>query len=120
MPSIPTGFPHVCSGEFTTVTDAGLVGKPLTARRTADRVELSGSFGVFFPGELKAFLYDEGGVGATEVPCRPFAPRIRSYFIRRLQRPENIARVSIHLIDNNGVDRGALGEVFVTINDEGH
>jgi hypothetical protein len=32
---------------------------------------------------------------------------------------KNAARVSIHLIDSNGVDRGALGEVFVTINDEG-
>ena len=33
---------------------------------------------------------------------------------------KNVARVSLHLIDSNGVDRGALGEVFVTINQEGH
>ena len=64
MPSIPTGFPSRLSGDFTTVTDAGLVGKPLVARRTAGKIDLSGSFGVFFPGELKAYLYDEGGVGA--------------------------------------------------------
>ena len=34
--------------------------------------------------------------------------------------PKKTARVSIHLIDNSGLDRGALGEVFVTIKDEGH
>jgi hypothetical protein len=32
----------------------------------------------------------------------------------------HVARVSLHLIDSKGVDRGALGEVFVTINQEGH
>jgi hypothetical protein len=33
---------------------------------------------------------------------------------------KKVARVSIHLVDANAVDRGALGEVFVIINDEGH
>src|ERR1700761_1882058 len=52
-------FPSRLSGELATVTEAGLVGKPLTARRRGGEVELSGTFGVFFPGELKAYFYNK-------------------------------------------------------------
>src|SRR5271163_3034191 len=61
-------FPSRLSSDFNTVTDAGLVGTPLVVRRAGAKLDLSGSFGVFFPGELKAFLYDEGGLGVSEVP----------------------------------------------------
>ena len=113
-------FPSRLSGDFNTVTEAGLVGQPLHARRTAGKIELSGSFGVFFPGELKAFLYDEGGLEAGEVPLQAVRPQDPVALHQTIAAPENMARVSIHLIDSSGVDRGALGEVFVTINDEGH
>ena len=113
-------FPSRLSGDFTTVTDAGLVGKPLVARRIGDKIELSGTFGVFFPGELKAYLYDEGGVEASEVALQAVQPQDPVALHQAIAAAKNIARVSIHLVDRNGVDRGALGEVFVTINDEGH
>jgi hypothetical protein len=113
-------FPSRLSGDFTTVTDAGLVGKPLVARRIGDKIELSGAFGVFFPGELKAYLYDEGGVEASEVALQAVQPQDPVALHQAIAAAKNIARVSIHLVDSNGVDRGALGEVFVTINDEGH
>jgi hypothetical protein len=101
------------------VTDAGLVGKPLVARRTAGKLDLTGSFGVFFPGELKAYLYDEGGLEQSEVPLQAVRPQDPIVLHQAIAADKNIARVSIHLIDANGADRGALGEVFVTINDEG-
>lgn len=113
-------FPSRLSGDFTTVTDAGLVGKPLVARRIGDKIELSGTFGVFFPGELKAYLYDEGGVEASEVALQVVQPQDPVALHQAIAAAKNIARVSIHLVDSSGVDRGALGEVFVTINDEGH
>jgi hypothetical protein len=113
-------FPSRLSGDFTTVTDAGLVGKPMVARRMGDKIELSGAFGVFFPGELKAYLYDEGGVEASEVALQAVQPQDPVALHQAIAAARNIARVSIHLVDSNGVDRGALGEVFVTINDEGH
>jgi hypothetical protein len=113
-------FPSRLSGDFSTVTDAGLVGKPLVARRIGDKIELSGAFGVFFPGELKAYLYDEGGVEASEVALQAVQPQDPVALHQAIAAAKNIARVSIHLVDSNGVDRGALGEVFVTINDEGH
>ncbi len=113
-------FPSRLSGDFTTVTDAGLVGKPLVARRIGDKIDLSGTFGVFFPGELKAYLYDEGGVEASEVALQAVQPQDPVALHQTTAAAKNVARVSIHLVDSNGVDRGALGEVFITINDEGH
>jgi hypothetical protein len=115
-----TWFPSRLSGDLTTVTEAGLVAQPLAARRNGDKIDLSGSFGVFFPGELKAFLYDEGGVGASEVALDGVRPQDTVILHQAIAAPKKIARVSIHLIDSSGVDRGPLGEVFVTINDEGH
>jgi hypothetical protein len=112
-------FPSRLSPEFTKVTDAGLVGKPLVARRAGGKLDLSGSFGVFFPGELRAYLYDEGGLKESEVPLGEVRPQDPIALHQMIAAGKNAARVSIHLIDSNGVDRGALGEVFVTINDEG-
>jgi len=102
------------------VTEAGLVGKPLVARRNQGKIDLSGSFGVFFPGELKAYLYNEGGLETSEVSLQAVHPQEPVTLRQSIEAAKNIARVSIHLIDGNGVDRGALGEVFVTINEEGH
>jgi hypothetical protein len=113
-------LPSRLSGDLTSVTEAGLVAQPLMARRNGDNIDLSGSFGVFFPGELKAFLYDEGGLGTGEVTVEAVHPQEPIILHQAIAAPKNIARVSIHLIDSSGVDRGALGEVFVTINDEGH
>ena len=114
-----TWFPSRLSGDFTTVTEAGLVGQALAARRTGDKIELSGSFGVFFPGELKAFLYDEGGLGKDQVPLTAVRPQEPVSLHQTITAARNIARVSIHLIDSGGADRGALGEVSVTISDGG-
>ena len=113
-----TWFPSRLSGDFTTVTEAGLVGQPLAARRSGDKIELSGSFGVFFPGELKAFLYNEGGLGKEQVPLTTVRPQDPVDLHQAITADKNIARVSIHLIDSSGADRGALGEAFVTINGE--
>jgi hypothetical protein len=113
-------FPSRLSRDFTTVADAGLIGKPLVARRTAGKLDLSGSFGVFFPGKLKAYLYDERGLEVNEVALESVRPQDLVALHQTIAAPRNVARVSIHLIDSNGADRGALGEVFVTINDEGH
>jgi hypothetical protein len=112
-------FPSRLNGSFHMVTDAGLVGAPLAARRNADKIELSGSFGVFFPGQLKAYLFSHGGFQTGEVTLGDVRPQEPVTLHQTIPAAANIGRVSLHLIDTNGADRGALGEVFVTINDEG-
>jgi hypothetical protein len=115
-----TWFPSRLSGDFTTLTDAGLVGQPLAAHRSGDKIELSGSFGVFFPGELKAFLYNESGLGKEQVPLSAVRPQVPVDLHQTITAAGNIVRVSLHLIDSSGADRGALGEVFITMNGEAH
>ena len=104
-------FPARLSGELTSVTEAGVVAQTLAARRTGDKVDLAGSFGVFFPGELKAYLYEEGGLRTSEVSLQAVQPQDPVILHQSIAAARNIARVSIHLIDSSGVDRGALGEV---------
>ena len=114
-----TWFPSRLSHDFTTVTEAGMVGKPLMALRNGDKIDLSGQFGVFYPGELKAYLYDHGGLGRGEVSLGSVRPQDPVTLKQSIPADKKIARVSIHLVDSTGSDRGALGEVFVTINQEG-
>jgi hypothetical protein len=113
-------FPSRLSHDFTSVTDAGLVGKPFVVRRSGANLDLSGSFGAFYPGELRAFLYDEGGRKQKEVALVSVRPQDPIALHQSIAADKNVVRVALHLIDSNGADRGALGEEFVTINDEGH
>jgi hypothetical protein len=113
-------FPSRMSHGLKTVTDAGLVGQPLVAKNSgAGKFDLSGSFGVFFPGALKAYLYDKGGIETEEVSLQSVQPQEPVQLSQTITTTKSVARVSVHLIDSSGLDRGALGEVFVTERDEG-
>jgi hypothetical protein len=112
-------FPSRMNPELKTVTDAGLVGLPFVAKNSAGKLELSGSFGVFFPGALKAYLYDKNGKETAEVPLQSVQPQDLVQLSQTITTAKSVARVSVHLIDGRGLDRGSLGEVFVTGRDEG-
>lgn len=111
----PTRASHA---PIDTVTDAGLVVKPLTAVRTAGKLEMSGSFGVFFPGELSVFMYDAEGTEKNELPLEAVRPQDAIDVHQTITPYPGIARISVHLIDTGGLDRGALGEVSLTTSDE--
>jgi hypothetical protein len=107
-------FPSRMGRDFHTVTDAGLIGRPLVATRDGGNINLSGSFGVFFPGKLAAYLYDTGGLGTGHVSLQSVNPQDEVELHQPIAAAKDVARVSLHLIDGNDVDRGSLGEVFVT------
>ena len=88
------------------------MGKPLAAHRSADKIELSGTFGVFFPGELKAFFYGNGGVQVGQTLLQAVQPQDLIALLQTIAAPANVDRVSIHVIDSGGVDRGALWRGF--------
>ncbi len=116
-----TWFPsRLDGGGFSTATEAGLVAEPLAVHRNGDQLNLSGSFGVFFPGELKAFLYDNGGLAIGEVSLESVRPQDPITLHQAIPAAKKVVRVSLHLIDSKGLDRGALGETFATMNQEGH
>jgi len=107
-------FPTRAGSEFQGVSEAGILIRPLKASRTADgKILLSGAFGVFFPGQLIAHWYDGRGasIGTTSLMgVKPTEPVTLQSEIPSTGKP---TRVSIHLVDQSGLDRGALQEVAV-------
>jgi hypothetical protein len=107
-------FPTRAGGEFHGVADAGIVVRPLQATRLeTGHVRLSGSFGVFFTGHLVAHLYNEHGAVLGTMPLTQVDPTELVVLETELTPPAKSSRISLHLEDSNGMDRGALQEVQV-------
>jgi hypothetical protein len=105
-------YPTRAGDEFHGVTDAGIVIRPLQAARLQnEKIKLSGSFGVFFAGHLVAHFYNQHGSGIGTVPVADVTPDESTSLETEVAEPGNPARVSLHLLDQNGVDRGSLQEV---------
>ena len=107
-------FPTRTGGEFHGVEDAGIVVSPLRATSLqTGQVRLAGSFGVFFAGRLVAHLYDEHGNSRGTTPLTRVDPAELVVLDMDLAPPAKPARISLHLEDENGLDRGSLQEVPV-------
>lgn len=107
-------FPTRAGAEFHGVTDAGTVVRPLSASRLENgKIKISGSFGVFFSGRLVARLYDERGASIGTVPIVDVSPTELVSLENQIAAPREAARLSLHLEDETGVDRGSLGEVQI-------
>jgi hypothetical protein len=108
-------FPTRAGSEFHGVADAGIVVRPLQATRLeTGHVRLSGSFGVFFAGRLVAHIYDEHGGSVGTTPLSPVDPTEIVQLDTELTPPANSTRISLHLEDANGLDRGTLQEIQVS------
>ena len=107
-------FPTRAGSEFHGSTDAGVVVRPLRATRSeSGKIKLSGSFGVFFAGRLVAHLYNEHGAQLDSVSVKDVDPTELVGFETEITPAEKPARISLHLEDWNGLDRGSLQEVPV-------
>jgi hypothetical protein len=107
-------FPTRSGTEFHGVTDAGILIRPLRATGLDNgKIKLSGSFGVFFPGRLVARFYDEHGKNLGTLPVTDVNPAEPVSLETEIVPPGKPARVSLHLEDENGVDRGSLQEVRI-------
>jgi hypothetical protein len=107
-------FPTRSGSEFHGVTDAGILIKPLKASAAeGSKVKLTGSFGVFYSGQLIARFYDEQGHSVGTPPVAKVSPAEAVDLQMELAPAAKASRVSIHLVDESGIDRGALQEVPV-------
>jgi hypothetical protein len=107
-------FPTRSGSEFRSVTDSGIVIRPLKATSLdAGKLELSGSFGVFYSGHLLAHFYDQHGHSIGMAKLAEVDPSQVVSLETEIAPPATPSRLSIHLVDENGVDRGALQEVQV-------
>jgi len=110
-------FPTRMGKEFKTVMDAGVVGSSLTVSSIDGGILLSGIFGVFVPGKLEARLFDRHGAPIANIPLQPVSPAEVIELRVELKVPAQTARVSLHLMDQQGNDQGLLGEARVTATD---
>lgn len=112
-------FPTRLAGPVATVTYAGAVSKPIQAAAVGNKIQLSGAFGVFFPGELIAHFYDQEGMQTATVRLQSVSPLSLVTLQQEIDAPPGTARVSIHLEDQSGSDRGLLGEAWINPGTEG-
>lgn len=112
-------FPTRTESDFHGVTDAGILVHPLHASRLdGGKVKLSGSFGVFYAGRLIAHFYDERGSALNATQVAEVTPVDLATLQVEVVPSGKAARVSLHLVDRNGVDRGALQEVRIGAQDD--
>lgn len=110
-------FPTRIGKEFKAVADAGVAGSPLVASSTAGGMVLTGTFGVFVPGRLEAHLFDNHGDLITKIPLQAVSPSEIVELKTEVKAPAQTARVSLHVLDQDGKDQGALGEARVSAAD---
>jgi hypothetical protein len=108
-------FPTRTESGIRGVSDAGLLVRPLraTGLGSAGKVRLSGAFGVFYPGRLIAHFYDEQGSSVGNPQVAEVTPSELVDLNTEAAPTGKAARVSLHLVDQNGLDRGALQEVRI-------
>jgi len=107
-------FPARAGSEFHGVTDAGIVSRPLQATRLANgRIKLTAAFGVFYSGHLVARLYSEHGALVGTIPLSNIEITDPVSLETEIAPSEKSVRISLHLEDERGVDRGSLQEVRI-------
>jgi hypothetical protein len=105
-------FPTRADSEFHGVTDAGIITKPFRAAMLENgKVKLAGSFGVFFYGKLVAHFYNEHGSSTATLPLADVSPTDLVVLDLEAAPQGKPTRVSLHLEDQGGLDRGAVQEI---------
>ena len=108
-------FPTRAESDIRDVTDAGILVRPLQCLRLeSDKVKLMGPFGVFYAGKLIAHVYDRHGARLAMTQVADVSPDALVNLQTEIAPGGKAARVSLHLVDENGIDRGPLQEVRVT------
>ena len=111
-------FPTRTDSEFHGVTAAGIITRPFRAVSLENgKVRLSGSFGVFFPGKLLAHFYNEHGSSTGTLSLAEVSPTDLVVLDMETAPQGKPTRVSLHLEDQGGLDRGALQEVPIRTGD---
>ena len=107
-----TWYPTRMNQDFATTTWSGVIGRSLQAKRVPDGITLTGEFGVFYHGALVAHIYPRTQENNT-AKVSEVTPTEEVHLQTTIAAPPNTSRISLHLVDDKGVDRGPLGEVVV-------
>lgn len=106
--------PTRADANFQGVTDAGVIVKALRATPDAGgKIKLSGSFGVFHSGKLVAHFYDQRGTAIGTQTLIEADPRNAITLQTTVTDMGKTGRISLHVVDGNGLDLGTLGETIL-------
>lgn len=108
-----TWYPTRMGETFKASTYSGVVGTPLAASASPAGLALTGDFGVFYAGSLVAHYYDRSGATIGAAQLVGVTPVQEVQLQSTVQAPPETFRVSVHLVEHSGLDRGPLGEAFV-------
>lgn len=108
-----TWYPTRMGEDFKTALSGGVIGTPLAAAAAPSGLTLTGSFGVFYAGSLVAHYYDRGGQAIGTAKLIDVSPLDKIDLNSTVQAPPGTFRVSVHVVEKSGLDRGLLGEAFV-------
>jgi hypothetical protein len=106
-------YPTRMGSDFKAPTWSGVVGQPLAVAGTPNGLALSGKFGVFYAGKLVAHYYSLDGEALGTATLDTVTPQQLVELQETVQAPAATGRVSLHVVDQQGLDRGPLGEAFV-------
>ena len=106
-------FPTRTEREFSTVRDAGIIEAELRASRKPQSIVLTGKFGVFVPCNLVALFYDRNNSPTRNISLQAADPAKVVDLHQEIAIIKSDARISVHVIDEKGIDRGALGEASI-------
>ncbi len=106
-------YPVRAGRDLSAVTNSGVTCEPLAAHRTGNGIRLTGTFGIFFEGTLKAQLFDRRNVRVATVELLRVDPRESVSLEKEIKAPVAADRVTLRLVDVHGVDRGAIASTHV-------
>jgi uncharacterized protein DUF4380 len=92
---------------------AGAISEPLSGKVEAGHVALRGTFGVFTPGTLEATVYSVMGEELAHETLMAVDPREVVRLEKSIALPPDAFRVSVHVKDAAGENRGFLGNVIL-------
>jgi len=107
-------FPVRAGKDLKAVNAAGAMEQPLSVSMTPHGLHLSGEFGVFFPGKLTARVTDAGGSELGVVSLQSVDPLKEARLDQTFTVAANAYAISVHLVDESGIDRGTLGEAKIS------
>jgi hypothetical protein len=106
-------LPTRVAGRLTNVADAGVVAGPITASATSAGVMISGSMGVFFPGKLVVRFEDASGKQIDSIDLLSVMPQAAVELRQEIKIQGASKRLEIHLVDEQGKDRGKVAEAEI-------
>jgi len=106
-------YPVRTGREIVDVTNAGVCGAIFQAKQSAGSVHLQGAFGVFFSGHFQADFVDALGKKLKSVELEPVTLETVARLDQTIPVPARAVKISLHLIDAGGQDRGELASAAI-------